>query len=106
MAKVLLFNHTEEVEASLHPNKVTKIKVDNREICMVRNKKELFAFEKQCPHQSDDLSRGNINPDNEVVCAWHAYRFSLKTGEEAERRCADLKVYPVSIEDDQVFIEI
>lgn len=53
---------------------------------------------------TDDLAKGKINNQNEIVCPWHAYRFNLKSGEESENRCADLKVYEISWVDEKLYV--
>ncbi|MFY0626142.1 MAG: Rieske (2Fe-2S) protein [Reichenbachiella sp.] len=104
MAKDLIFESKKQAETSVPLNGVIKINVDGIIICLTRTPFGYFAFEKTCPHMSDDLSKGNINNENEIVCSWHSFRFNLRTGEEVERRCKDLKRYSVVEENNQLFI--
>ena len=66
-------------------------KAGGKSICIARIGIGLVAFENACPHQGEGLNKGHINPFGEITCALHAYRFSLKTGEEVANKCGGLK---------------
>jgi len=40
----------------------------------------IVAFEAWCPHLDGPLWEGSVRGD-EVACPWHAWRYSLRTGE-------------------------
>ncbi|WP_456459926.1 Rieske (2Fe-2S) protein [Reichenbachiella sp.] len=104
MDKVLVFESKEQAERVIPLNEIRKIRIDKLEICLANTRKGFVAFEKECPHLGDDLSKGKINLDGELVCPWHSYRFSLTSGEECENRCGGLKTYPVGWEGEQLFV--
>ncbi|UXP33479.1 Rieske 2Fe-2S domain-containing protein [Reichenbachiella agarivorans] len=106
MTKVLIFDSKDLAEKTIGLNKIIKVRIDNLEICLTRTRTDYFGFESSCPHMSDDLVKGRINPDQEVVCPWHDYRFNLRSGEEAQSRCRDLKRYELSWDNDQLFVHI
>lgn len=104
MDKVLVFESKEQAERVIPLNEIRKIRIDKLEICLVNTRKGFVAFEKECPHLGDDLSKGKINPDGEVVCPWHSYRFNLSTGDENENRCDSLIIYRTDWENEQLYV--
>ncbi|MCV9388369.1 Rieske (2Fe-2S) protein [Reichenbachiella ulvae] len=106
MNKVLIFDSKEKAEKTVAANKIVKLQIDDQRICLARRGGEFYAFEEKCPHMSEDLGKGRINPLGEVVCPWHDYRFNMASGEEADSRCRDLKRYELLWEADQLFVMI
>ncbi|PIB37043.1 hypothetical protein BFP72_17345 [Reichenbachiella sp. 5M10] len=106
MTKILLFDSKGKAEKIVGLHKIVKLQIDDVRFCLTRNGENYFAFEEKCPHMSEDLSKGRINPYGEVVCPWHDYRFSLATGEETKNRCVDLKRYAVFWEEGGLYVEI
>ncbi len=99
MAKVLIFQDLQEAQKVIPLGEKRLVRIGDRRICLLHLQNGFKAIEDECPHMSDSLTKGTVNPYNEIVCPWHSYRFDLRTGEEAERRCRDLKIYPVDQED-------
>jgi len=106
MKSVILFESKAEADKALPLNKTKKCRYEEVEFCLRRTKSGYVAFESKCPHMSADMTHAKVNGLNEVVCPWHAYRFSLTTGEEAESRCKDLKTYKVSLDGEKLIIDI
>lgn len=104
MEKYLVFDSKEQAEKTIPLNQIKKIRLDHQIVCLAHTQKGFRAFEKNCPHLGDDLSRGTLNPFGEVVCPWHSYRFDLYTGEECENRCKTLKVFRTDWESGQLYI--
>jgi nitrite reductase (NADH) small subunit len=71
---------------------------------------EWYACQNMCPHKMQMiLSRGMVGShENEpkVACPFHKRTFSLRTGEclNAEENC--IKVYPVKVEGEFVYIKV
>jgi nitrite reductase (NADH) small subunit len=71
---------------------------------------EWYACQNMCPHKMQMiLSRGMVGShENEpkVACPFHKRTFSLRTGEclNAEESC--IKVYPVKVEGEFVYIQV
>jgi NADPH-dependent 2,4-dienoyl-CoA reductase/sulfur reductase-like enzyme len=55
-------------------------KVDDEEVVLVRQGKNIFAIGAYCTHYHGPLAEG-IAADGTVRCPWHHARFDLKTGE-------------------------
>ncbi|WP_229738514.1 nitrite reductase small subunit NirD [Parapedobacter pyrenivorans] len=71
---------------------------------------EWYASQNLCPHrQQMVLSRGIIGSENgepKVACPFHKKTFSLVDGHCINGAECAIKVYPVKVEDGQVFIGV
>lgn len=100
-----LFDTQAKAKEILKHNQPRRIRVGNKEICIVRLDETLFAFQNECPHMGERLHSGKVNYLKEIVCPLHTYRFNLLTGEESERRCNSLKTFLITEEEGGIFIE-
>ena len=88
------------------------VKHDQQQIALYRFTRlnQWFATQNECPHRKQmALSRGMIGTyqeDPKVACPFHKKTFSLVTGECLTGDECSIKVYPVKVEGDQVFIGI
>ena len=104
MSKTLIFESTSDFMHALPPGATMKMIVENQAICLINYRNQLRAVANSCPHLGESLAKGTLNPFDEIVCPWHSYRFNISTGEEALRRCGDLRTYRVLLEDDRYFL--
>lgn len=69
---------------------------------------EWYACQNVCPHKMEMvLSRGMIGSagdEPKVACPLHKKTFSLKTGKGLSDEDYSISVYPVKVENDEVFI--
>lgn len=91
--------------------------IDKKEIVIGKNNGTIVAFDAHCPHRYAYLHRGYFNGNN-VVCPLHNFEFDLTTGkltkigeeyaEQSEewKKSGDLKIYPVHVIDDYIYIDI
>lgn len=63
------------------------------------------AFDPRCPHALGPLAEGKRKGDV-VVCPWHFFPFDLKTGKlPGTTSILELRRYPVTVKDNEIFIE-
>ena len=71
---------------------------------------EWYACQNMCPHKNAFvLSRGilgDLNDAPKVACPLHKKPFSLKSGESLSGEDYSVKVFPVKVEADRVFVEL
>ncbi len=103
--RVKLFDSQAKAKEVLEHNQPRLVRLEDKEICLVRINEDLYAFQNSCSHMGEALHRGKINYLHEIVCPLHTYRFKITTGEEAHHRCMRLKTYPIVKLPDGVFIE-
>lgn len=106
MAWYKIFSSPEETKERLADRSTLLVKIKGKEIFLARIGDEYYAADNDCPHQGYPLNEGTINYLREIVCPWHAYRFSLKTGKEAEMKCGYLQTYELKFNDEGLFINI
>ena len=102
--KYLLFESSEQSLKYLAEGEKIKVSAGGMAVCVVRSIGGLIAFANACPHRGHPLHEGHLNHLGEIVCASHAYRFRLSTGEESEQRCTGLKRIDVIEESGQFFL--
>jgi nitrite reductase (NADH) small subunit len=71
---------------------------------------EWYACQNMCPHKMQMiLSRGmigDVSGEPKVACPYHKKTFSLRTGENLNGECYQIKVYPVKVENSYLYIGI
>lgn len=86
---------------------IAEIRVADIDICVVQKGLELFACRSTCPHAGARFAEdGFINAASQIVCCVHNYRFSLKTGRDALNEGYFLKLYPIEVRTNGVFVKI
>ncbi len=99
MRTFTLGNSADEVIA-LFPNKTIKeVQLGDQKVCVARDGKKFFAFERLCPHRLANLKEGQLNDFEEVICPLHHYRFELNSGRVKSGDCRDLKVYKTELDE-------
>ncbi|NQZ76850.1 MAG: Rieske (2Fe-2S) protein [Ekhidna sp.] len=93
--RVKLFDSLNKAKDTLNNNQPRRVRVDKKEICIVRNDNKIYAFQNACTHMGEQLHKGNTNFLDEIICPLHSYRFSMKTGDESNHRCKPLHIYPL-----------
>ena len=93
--------------SDITPGKMIKISVDGRDILVANINGEYCATDDSCTHSGASLSEGKL--ENEIItCDWHGAEFDCKTGKLVKfpAKIRDLTSYKVSVESDDVFIEV
>jgi nitrite reductase/ring-hydroxylating ferredoxin subunit len=84
-----------------------KVRLDDKDVALVRTQGEVFAVGDQCSHADVSLSEGEIDGCT-LECWLHGSRFDLRTGAPTGLPAiTPVPVYPVSIEgsgDDAVIL--
>ncbi|MEP1096761.1 MAG: Rieske 2Fe-2S domain-containing protein [Cyclobacteriaceae bacterium] len=101
-----LFETKDAMQRMLQNNEPRLVIAGNRNICVVRQKDRLVAFENECPHMKEGLSGGAVNYLNEIVCPLHTYKFNLETGMEERQRCSELRFIKVDMTEEGVFLNL
>lgn len=72
---------------------------------MTRINGQLSALDNVCPHRGGPLGTGIVD-DGKLICPWHGWQFDPVTGHAIHVPDTGVPVYPVSVEGDDIFIEI
>jgi nitrite reductase/ring-hydroxylating ferredoxin subunit len=82
------------------------VKAGDKEVGVYLVEGQYYALEDICPHAYALLSQGFVM-DGEIECPLHAARFNITTGKcTAGPGGRDLKVYPLRLEDDRIFVKV
>lgn len=125
MTRVKLGSLSELGDGQLHA-----VDADGTPVVVGRVGSEMCAAKNRCPHLGFSLTKGPGGvsfSDGEVTCPWHNSRFDLGTGENRDwapgfagrdmprwsrkmialgRKPAPLTTYPVTIDGDDVYVEV
>jgi NAD(P)H-dependent nitrite reductase small subunit len=85
------------------PGKGIKIKLGGTHIAIFNHNGYFYAIQNRCPHQSADLADGYIR-NNQLYCPMHNWAFDIETGAFAFNPEQKLKIYPVEVHNDNIFI--
>ncbi len=77
-------------------------------VCLIRlDDEDVRAIHNTCTHQQQPLHEGSLQDDDTLVCASHASRYDLTTGEAVGVfACGPIPVYACKIEDDAILVDI
>lgn len=91
---------------SIVEGKPVKLSKNGKEICVARVGNEVFAIEDNCSHQDAALSEGEQN-GYKIECWLHSAEFDLRTGDALTPPASQpVKTYPVSVDGNNVVVEI
>ena len=93
--------------SDIPPGKMIKISIDSRDIMVANIDGEYCATDDSCTHSGSSLSEGKLN-GGVITCGWHAAEFDCKTGKLVKfpAKIRDLGSYNVTVESDNVFVEM
>ncbi|MEM7342905.1 MAG: Rieske (2Fe-2S) protein [Chloroflexota bacterium] len=74
-------------------------------LALFRTETGWFAIDNRCPHMGFPLDQGSVK-DGILTCHWHHARFDLATGGAFDLFADDVMAYPVSIEGEDVFVDL
>ncbi|MCH8313509.1 MAG: nitrite reductase small subunit NirD [Nitrospinae bacterium] len=79
------------------------ILVGGLEIAVFNYKNEYFAILNKCPHKGGPLGEGRVQ-EGIVICPNHEWRFELKTGNSMQNPEMKVKIFPVRIKDEKIYV--
>lgn len=93
--------------SDITPGKMIKVSIDGRDILVANIDGVYCASDDSCTHSGASLSEGKLE-NGIVTCGWHAAQFDCKTGKLVKfpAKIRDLTSYKVSVESNDVFIEV
>jgi ferredoxin-thioredoxin reductase catalytic chain len=86
----------------LAPGQIRHVSVGKRDIAVARVADEYYVLGNLCRHAFGPLGEGFMD-GYEVMCPWHGWRYDVRTG-HTDHPDADVKTYPVTVRDGDVFV--
>jgi nitrite reductase/ring-hydroxylating ferredoxin subunit/hemoglobin-like flavoprotein len=81
------------------------IQVDELSIGVFHHKGQWYALHNSCLHRGGPVCAGNLDGDT-LTCPWHGYQYNLADGKLLLDRSATLPMYPVTIVDGMIRIDV
>lgn len=82
------------------------IKINGTEVLMVHTDDgQVVATQAECPHQEVCLGEGELK-GHTLTCKQHLWQFDVTTGKGLNPAHAELAIYPIRIEGDDVFVKV
>ncbi len=93
--------------SDIPPGKMIKITVDGKDVMVANIEGDFCAMDDTCTHSGSSLSEG-ILEGCVVTCGWHGAKFDCKTGklDKFPAKINDLASYKVTVESDNIFVEM
>jgi len=93
--------------SDIPPGKMIKISVDGKEIMVANINGDFCAMDDTCTHSGSSLSEGSLEGCI-ITCGWHKAEFDCKTGKLVKfpAKINDLESYSVTVESENVFVEM
>jgi nitrite reductase (NADH) small subunit len=82
-----------------------EFEVGDKTVCVANVNGTICAIDNVCLHMGGPLGQGTIE-GNKLVCPWHGWEYDPKTGELCDDPKSKLAVYPIKMENGEVFIDI
>ncbi len=93
------------IEEAPGPGDVREIEVGAVTLCVANLEGELCVLDNVCPHREGPLGQGWVE-GRTVVCPWHAWAFDCRTGIAEPPEHAQVNVYPVRTEGEEVLVDL
>jgi nitrite reductase (NADH) small subunit len=82
-----------------------EFELGERMICVANVNGDYSALDNVCPHRGGPLGQGFLEGEK-LVCPWHGWQFNAKTGAVEHAPDQKIAMYPLTVEGDEVFVEI
>lgn len=79
--------------------------VNGHILALFHTEQGFFAVDNRCPHMGFPLDKGTVK-DGILTCHWHHARFDLASGGAFDLFADDVLTYPVSVEGEEVFVDL
>jgi nitrite reductase (NADH) small subunit/3-phenylpropionate/trans-cinnamate dioxygenase ferredoxin subunit len=87
------------------PGEVRVVDADGKSLAVFNVDGVYHVIDNDCPHRGGPLGDGDL--DGEIVaCPWHGWRWDVTTGANVNNPAVRVACYPVSLERDQLFVEL
>ena len=81
------------------------IEAAGRTLALFNVEGAFYALDNACPHRGGPLGEGDLDGPL-VVCPWHAWRWDVTTGANANNPAVKVACLPVSVEAGAVFVQL
>ncbi|CAN5897710.1 hypothetical protein BH11BAC4_BH11BAC4_18600 [soil metagenome] len=83
---------------------IANLELENKKLCLVLFKDQLYACSSKCPHAGGQMSGGYVDALGNIVCPVHRYKFNLANGRNSSGEGYFLQTYPIEKRAAGIFI--
>jgi len=94
------------------PGTMKRFSLDSKDVLVANVNGSFYAISGKCSHKGGDLAKGKLI-GHIVRCPLHGSEYDLRTGRVVKNvripfigRAVDLKVFKVSVEGEEVFVDV
>lgn len=81
------------------------VEAEGRTLALFNVAGAYYAIDNTCPHRGGPLGEGDL--ENTIVsCPWHAWRWDVTSGANANNPAVKVACFPVSVEDGSIFVSL
>lgn len=80
------------------------VEAEGKELALFNVDGTFYAIDNACVHRGGPLGEGDLD-GRFVMCPWHAWRWDVTTGANANNPAVKMACFPVAVEDGAVFVE-
>ena len=93
--------------ADLPIGSMKEVEFEDESILLIHLEQGVFAVNGLCTHANVHLAGGWIEDGKTICCPQHGGKFAIATGQAvAFPAFSSLATYPVSVENDEIFVEL
>ena len=81
------------------------VEADGRTLALFNVSGAFYALDNACSHRGGPLGEGDLE-GRLVTCPWHAWRWDVTTGRNANNPAVTMACYPVHAEPAGIFVEL
>jgi len=81
------------------------VEADGKDLALFNIDGAFYAIDNACVHRGGPLGEGDLE-GTIVLCPWHAWRWDVTTGANANNPAVKMACFPVTVEDGVVFVEL
>jgi len=81
------------------------IEADGRTLAVFNVDGVLYALDNACPHRGGPLGDGDLDGPL-VACPWHAWRWDVTSGANANNPAVRVPCFPVTVEEGEIFVDL
>ena len=86
-------------------NQAKEFPCGDKMICVANVNGTITAMDNVCLHRGGPLGQGVIEK-GKVVCPWHGWSWDPNTGQALQNPSAHLALYPLKIENGEVWVDV
>jgi nitrite reductase (NADH) small subunit len=81
------------------------VEAEGMELALFNVEGTFYAIDNACAHRGGPLGEGDLE-GRIVLCPWHAWRWDVTTGANANNPAVKMTCFPVAVENGAVFVEL